>query len=307
MSDTRYLDWPFFEPRHRALAARAGRLGQRAHLRRTRTARRRRAHAARWCARWAQAGWLRHAVAGAPTAARPTCIDTRALCLLRETLARHAAWPTSPSRCRAWARARSRCRHAGAEGALPAARGARRGDRRLRAVRARGRLRRGGDATARRARDGDGYVLDGEKTWISNGGIADFYVRLRAHRRGARARAASRAFVVDADTPGLRDRRAHRRHRAAPAGAAALRRLPRAARRSASATPGEGFKVAMRTLDMFRASVAAAALGFARRALDEALQRAQPRARCSAARWPTSSSRRPSSPTWRPPSTAPRC
>jgi enoyl-CoA hydratase/carnithine racemase/DNA-binding MarR family transcriptional regulator len=110
--------------------------------------------------------------------------------------------------------------------------------------------------------DGDGWVLDGEKTWISNGGIADFYVVFaRTGERPPGARGIS-AFVVDAGHAGLRGRRAHRRDRAAPAGAAALRRL-RVARKPAPGAAGEGFKVAMRTLDVFRTSVAAAALGFA--------------------------------------------
>ena len=63
--------------------------------------------------------------------------------------------------------------------------------------------------------------------------------------------------------------------------------------------PGEGFKVAMATLDVFRSTVGAAALGFARRALDEALGARHARASCSARRWPSSSSCRRSSPTWR--------
>ena len=78
------------------------------------------------------------------------------------------------------------------------------------------------------------YVLDGEKTWISNGGIADFYVRVRAHRRGA-GRARHLGLHRRCRHAGLRRRRAHRRDRAAPAGAAALRRLPRAAQPAASA------------------------------------------------------------------------
>ena len=82
--------------------------------------------------------------------------------------------------------------------------------------------------------DVDAYVLDGEKTWISNGGIADFYVVFARSGEAAGSRGIS-AFI----------------------GAA-----------------GEGFKIATRTLDVFRTSVAAAVLGFARRALEEALERA---------------------------------
>ena len=108
------------------------------------------------------------------------------------------------------------------------------------------------------------------------------------------------AFVVFADDPGLRDRRAHRRDRAASAGAHPLRRIAAFPPIALLGAPGEGFKIAMRTLDIFRASVAAAALGFARRALDEAVAHAQAAHACSARRWPTSSSRRPRSATWRP-------
>jgi alkylation response protein AidB-like acyl-CoA dehydrogenase len=148
-------------------------------------------------------------------------------------------------------------------------------------------------------------VLDGEKTWISNGGIADFYVRLRAHRRARPGTRGISAFIVDADTPGFEI--AERIDVIAPHPLARLRFTATAASRPPVAgRAGEGFKLAMRTLDIFRTSVAAAALGFARRALDEALQRATAAA-CSARRWPTSSSRRPS---WRDghrPSTPPRC
>ncbi len=87
------------------------------------------------------------------------------------------------------------------KGALSAARRDGRGDRRVCAVRAGSGIRCRGDDDARAPRRRR-LVLDGEKTWISNGGIADFYVRVRAHRRGQQARAASRAFVVPTDAPG---------------------------------------------------------------------------------------------------------
>ena len=121
----------------------------------------------------------------------------------------------------------------------------------------------------------DHYVLDGEKTWISNGGIADFYVVFARSGEAPGARGIS-AFVVDAETPGLEI--AQRIDVTAPHPLARLRfkdcRVPLS---HLIGKPGEGFKIAMRTLDIFRASVAAAALGFARRALDEALARAKTR------------------------------
>jgi acyl-CoA dehydrogenase len=123
--------------------------------------------------------------------------------------------------------------------------------------------------------EGDFAVLDGEKTWISNGGIADFYVVFARTGEAPGARGLS-AFIVDAGTPGFEI--AERIQVIAPHPLARLRfkdcRVP-LSRRIGEA--GEGFKVAMRTLDVFRTSVAAAALGFARRALDEGLQRATTR------------------------------
>ncbi|MBX9456722.1 MAG: acyl-CoA dehydrogenase family protein [Rhizobium sp.] len=129
-------------------------------------------------------------------------------------------------------------------------------------------------ACAARA-DGDAYVLDGEKTWISNGGIADVYTVFARTGEAPGTRGIS-AFVVFADDPGFSI--AERIEVIAPHPLATIRfdacRIPASRRLGA---PGEGFKIAMRTLDIFRASVAAAALGFARRALDESLAHAKAR------------------------------
>jgi acyl-CoA dehydrogenase len=123
--------------------------------------------------------------------------------------------------------------------------------------------------------DGDHYVLDGEKTWISNGGIADVYT-LFARTDGVPGTRGIFAFVVFPDDPGFAI--AERIEVIAPHPLATLRlagmRIPAARRLGA---PGDGFKIAMRTLDIFRSSVAAAALGFARRALDEAVRHARVR------------------------------
>jgi acyl-CoA dehydrogenase len=117
--------------------------------------------------------------------------------------------------------------------------------------------------------------LDGAKTWISNGGIADHYVVFARSGEAPGAKGLS-AFVVDADAPGLSV--AGRIDVIAPHPLATLRfagcRVPVANRLGA---PGEGFRVAMATLDIFRSTVAAAALGLARRALDESLERATTR------------------------------
>jgi acyl-CoA dehydrogenase len=122
--------------------------------------------------------------------------------------------------------------------------------------------------------EGDEYVLNGVKTWISNGGIADFYVVFA--RTGEAGSRGISAFIVDAGTPGLKI--AERIELMAPHPLARLVfqdcRIPRI---GLLGEPGQGFKIAMSTLDVFRTSVAAAALGFARRALDEALSRATTR------------------------------
>lgn len=136
----------------------------------------------------------------------------------------------------------------------------------------------GSDVAAMRCaarRDGDSYVLDGEKTWISNGGIADVYTVFARTGEAQGTRGIS-AFVVFADTPGFSI--AERIETIAPHPLARLRfdncRIPTS---HLLGQPGEGFKIAMRTLDIFRPSVAAAAIGFARRALDEALAHANSR------------------------------
>src|ERR671912_1711364 len=124
--------------------------------------------------------------------------------------------------------------------------------------------------------DGNGHVrIDGCKTWISNGGIADHYLVFARSGEAPGAKGLS-AFVVDADTPGLTV--AERIEVIAPHPLATLRfegcRVPLSQRVGG---PGEGFKVAMATLDVFRSTVGAAALGLARRALDEALRHSSSR------------------------------
>ena len=125
-------------------------------------------------------------------------------------------------------------------------------------------------------KDGPGHVrIDGMKTWISNGGIADHYVVFARTGEAPGAKGLS-CFVVDADTPGLEI--AGRIEVIAPHPLATLRftgcRVPVANRLGGG---GEGFKVAMATLDIFRSTVAAAALGMARRAFDEMIERAATR------------------------------
>jgi acyl-CoA dehydrogenase len=125
--------------------------------------------------------------------------------------------------------------------------------------------------TTQAVRDGTHYVINGGKTWISNGGIAAHYVVFARTGEAPGAKGLS-AFIVDADTPGLRI--AERVRVIAPHPLATLKfedcRVPASAMLG---NPGEGFRVAMGTLDVFRTTVGAAALGFARRALEEALGR----------------------------------
>jgi alkylation response protein AidB-like acyl-CoA dehydrogenase len=270
VSDQSHLSWPFFEGRHRQLAARLEDWAH-AHLRDHEHG-----DVDEQCRSLVrclgEGGWLRYAVGGTAWGGAFDAIDTRAICLLRETLARHSGLAdfafamqglgSGAITLAGTEEQKRRYLPRVAEGEAIAAFALSEPDA-------------GSDvaALACAARpDGDGYVLNGEKTWISNGGIADFYVVFARTGEAPGARGIS-AFIVEADAPGFDI--AERIAVIAPHPLARLRftdcRLPRSA---LLGEPGQGFKLAMRTLDIFRTSVAAAALGFARRALDEALQRA---------------------------------
>lgn len=268
MTDRTYLDWPFFEPRHRALAEAADEwaanhvpgLIDHGDVDGTCT---------RLAAAMGQAGLLRHAVPP------DGVLDVRSLCLLRDTLGRHHGLADFAFAMQGLG-----------TGAItlfgtPAQR-----DQWLPPVREGARLaafalserEAGSDvasmATAAR-RDGDGWVLDGEKTWISNGGIAGHYVTFARTGEGPGTKGLS-AFIVPAEAPGLHT--AERIETTAPHPLATLRydncRVPGSA---LLGQPGGGFRIAMAVLDVFRSTVGAAALGLARRALDEALRHARAR------------------------------
>jgi acyl-CoA dehydrogenase len=134
----------------------------------------------------------------------------------------------------------------------------------------------------RARREGGGYRLDGEKTWISNGGIADFYCVFARTADGERRPNGSvgaqgiSAFVVDAEAPGLTVASRIDLIAPHPMGRLAFDGC-RIAEGQRIGDEGQGFKIAMRTLDVFRSTVAAAAIGFARRALAEALRQARER------------------------------
>jgi len=261
MADTSFLSWPFFEERHRAF------------------------HAAleRWCdanlpvdhfdadtacrdlvARLGSDGWLAH------TASDNGTLDVRTLCLARETLARHDSLADfafamqglgtgaislfgTPEQMK-WLK-KTRSGKAIAAFAVTESKS-------------------GSDVAnleMTATRDGDSWRLVGEKTWISNGGIADLYMVFARTGEGPGAKGLS-AFLVPAATPGLVV--AERLEAIAPHPLARIRfegtRVPASA---VIGLPGEGFRIAMSVLDIFRSTVGAAALGFARRAFDATLQR----------------------------------
>jgi acyl-CoA dehydrogenase len=216
-----------------------------------------------------KSGWTRYAT---PAGGGGICekLDVRSICLIRETLGRYHALadfafamqglgsgPISLFGSRAQQERYS----------MPAGRGEKLAAFALSEPEA------GSDvaalSTTARA-DGNGFILDGTKTWISNGGIADFYTVFARTGEAPGARGLS-CFVVDADIPGFE--LIERIELIAPHPLAALRfsncRIPW---ENLVGERGMGFKIAMATLDVFRSSVGAAALGFARRALDETVK-----------------------------------
>jgi alkylation response protein AidB-like acyl-CoA dehydrogenase len=267
-----FLEWPFFEPAHRELAQRLDAWAE-SHIAR-------RAHAddrvsvdaacRALVIELGSAGWTRY------SARADAQFDVRALALIRETLAWYDGLADfcfalqglgSGAICLAGSpelKARYLPRVAAGEAIAAFALSEAQAGSDAAAVQCGARL------------DGDCYVLDGEKTWISNGGIADFYcvfARTRAAEFRPDGSVSARgisAFVVDAGTPGFEIK--SRIDVIAPHPLATLSfsgcRIPAA---HLIGPEGEGFKLAMRTLDIFRTSVAGAALGFAQRALDEAL------------------------------------
>lgn len=269
MPDTSFLSWPFFEEPHRALARDLAAWTEREiapitpsdehELGLDGTCR-------ELVRRLAAGGWLRYATGDR--------LDVRSLCLIRETLARTNAladfafalqglgsgpisiFGTDEQR-RAW------LPKVASGQAIPAF--------------ALSEAEAGSDVSAMRTtarRDGDEYVIDGEKTWISNAGLADFYVVFcRFPEAGEKGFA---ALLVEAGNPGLTV--TERLDLIAPHPLGTLRfgscRVPASA---LIGEPGRGLRVALGTLDVFRSTVGAAALGMARRAFDEAARHAKKR------------------------------
>ena len=270
MSDTTYLDWPFFDESHRTFARDLALAASREvtaweHLIAHETVDVASATLAR---RFGQAGWLQHVVP-APFGGARDVLDVRTLCLARETLAYHNGLADFAFAMQGLGSGPISLYGSEALKAHYLPRVAR-GE--AIAAFALSEPNAGSDVvsmttTARRESDG-GWRLDGEKTWISNGGIADFYTVFARYPEGGERSFA--AFVVEADTPGFRV--AEHIDVIAPHPLARITfdgcRLPASA---LIGEAGKGLRIALGTLDVFRSTVGAAALGFARRALDEAV------------------------------------
>ena len=261
MDRFQHFAWPFFDERHGALARQAegwakDNLG---HV----VGGNEGSDADRICRRLVQdlgcAGYLHHCVSESP--------DVRSIALLREVLAYHAGLAdfafvmqglgSGPIALAGSDSQKKKYLRATASGEAIAAFALSEPDA-------------GSDvqalkAAARRVNGGAGWVLDGEKTWISNGGIADFYVVF------ARAEEGISAFVVDAADVDASERI----EIVAPHPMAKVKLA--GSRGELLGEAGQGFKLAMRNLDVFRTTVAAAALGFSRRALDEAFAHSRDR------------------------------
>ena len=269
MADRSFLDWPFFDDAHRRLAA----------------------DLEDWCGRHlggdhsddvdeecralvrllGEGGWLRYCVPQA-FGGLTEQIDTRSLALIRETLAHHSGLADYAFAMQGLGSGTISLFGSAAQKSeyLPGV-----ATGRTIAAFALTEPGTGSDVanlTTEATERGGGYEVNGAKTYISNGGIADYYILFARTGEAAGAKGVS-AFIVDADTPGLDA--SERIEVIAPHPLATLRfeRMKLAA----SALLGErgrGFAQAMGTLDVFRTTVGAAALGFARRALDEATLRA---------------------------------
>jgi acyl-CoA dehydrogenase len=277
MPDASFLGWPFFDDAHRTLAAglrraapalaadAAGSAGASyvspVDAAAVDATTRRLVHAL------GAGGWLRHAVPAAYGGARPR-LDVRSLCLCRETLAyvsgladfAFAMQGLGTGAINEYGTDAQRARYL-----PPVARGE------AIAAFAISERHAGSDLSAMRTTVravGDGFEIAGEKTWISNAGIADHYfVLARDPDEGERGYT---ALIVDAGTPGLEVTERIAVNAPHPLGTLAFERC-RVPATALVGARGAGLRVALGTLDTFRSTVGAAALGFARRALDEAL------------------------------------
>lgn len=273
MADSSFLTWPFFTDEHRTLAtdldAWAGRVVVPIlELEDTD------AICRELVSRLGQAGWLRYVVP-AEAGGFYDNLDVRSICIARETLARYSGLAdfvfamqglgSGPISLFGSEKLKD-------EYLAPVAAGNAIAAFALSEEAAGSNV---GAITTTASRDGGHYVLNGAKTWISNAGLADFYVVFARTGDGDGTKGLS-AFVVDAGSDGFEVAERIDVISPHPIGSLVLEdcRIPASQMVGVS---GEGFKIAMATLDVFRPSVGAAALGFARRALDEAIERARDR------------------------------
>lgn len=271
-----WLEWPFLADSHRELATSLHDWCEK----KTKSVEESSPETAcrQWVADLGKAGWLRYCVPAGPDGAYGGALselDSRSLCILRETLAGHHALADfsfamqglgSGAITLGGTDAQKRAYLPGvASGEKIAAFALSEPDA-------------GSDVaalTCAATKEGDYYVLDGQKTWISNGGIADFYCVFARTDEKAGSRGIT-AFIVDADTPGLEI--AEMIDVMSPHPLATLRFTQcRVHQSQRLGDENKGFKLAMQTLDVFRTSVAAAAIGFARKALYAAMAHATQR------------------------------
>lgn len=270
MPDKSFLSWPFFEDSHRSLASDL-RVFCKQHIAGIKS---HDLQAAReFIALLGEAGWLKLTVPAAENS--QAGFDVRSLAICRETLAFHSGLAdcmfamqglgAGPISLFGSKEQKQKYLPGVASGKTIAAF-------------ALSEAEAGSDVAALAVsarRDGDFYVLNGEKTWISNAGIADLYVVFARTGEHAGAKGLS-AFIVEGDTPGLNLKETIECTAPHPLGTISLLecRIPAG---NLIGQSGRGFQIAMATLDVFRTTVGAAALGFARRAFDEALKHAESR------------------------------
>jgi acyl-CoA dehydrogenase len=277
MADRTFLSWPFLESQHQDLYERVDAWAA-ANVAALHGADESSAGAAaivrRLVTTMGKAGFLATAVGGRDGALHGA-LDARSLCICREVLARHAGLAdfsfamqglgSGPISLFGTDEQKARWLPGVAQGKVISAF-------------ALSEAEAGSDVSALAMRaepDGAQWRLDGAKTWISNAGIADLYVVFARTGEGAGAKGLS-AFIVEAGAPGFSVSKVIDLIAPHPIGALAFNGVKVSSANMLGA-PGDGFRIAMATLDVFRSTVGAAALGFARRALDEALRHARTR------------------------------
>ena len=277
MADRSFLSWPFLEQRHQELYESVDAWASANHAilhGEDESSAAAAATVRRIVAEFGKSGLLATATGGGKGTLHGP-LDARSLCICREVLARHAGLAdfafamqglgTGPIGLFGTDEQKSRWLPAVAQGKAISAF-------------ALSEAAAGSDVSAlamSATRDGNGWRLDGEKTWISNAGIADLYVVFARTGEAPGAKGLS-AFVVEATAPGFSVPKTIDLIAPHPIGKLAFAGV-KVTEADLLGASGQGFQIAMATLDVFRSTVGAAALGFARRALDEALKHASAR------------------------------